>query len=278
MTAFYYSVRETLVANDLEQGTRIAYGQHRQRVVTLQGQIIETSGTMSGGGQPQRGRMGSKLINESESHHTIESLKRLQDGVKEFENELRTLINRKLELEPEVYDLQTKLEEAKQNLIKWRAEVNSLKEQIQNLKQIEAACVQRLSELTPDPAKHAKLVKVLDDFKEKFEKADKLAEKLRNENEELHNKILGVSKELLEEPKAKLQSIEKKINECNTSLTTLAVEIKTSKRNLANSEKKLAGFREDLEVNETLIAKNQKRLEEMDEEGKEIVEKHNEGY
>ena len=44
LPAFYYAVRDTLVANDLEQATRIAYGKTRYRVVTLDGQLIDQSG------------------------------------------------------------------------------------------------------------------------------------------------------------------------------------------------------------------------------------------
>ena len=44
LPAFYFALRDTLVANDLEQATRIAYGKTRYRVVTLQGQLIDTSG------------------------------------------------------------------------------------------------------------------------------------------------------------------------------------------------------------------------------------------
>lgn len=43
-TAFYFSLRNTLVAQDLEQASRIAYGATRYRVVTLKGDIIETTG------------------------------------------------------------------------------------------------------------------------------------------------------------------------------------------------------------------------------------------
>lgn len=42
--AFYYAIRDTLVANDLNQASRIAYGKVRHRVVTLNGEIIEPSG------------------------------------------------------------------------------------------------------------------------------------------------------------------------------------------------------------------------------------------
>jgi len=49
--AFYKGVRDTLVADDLDQANRIAFGgQKRWRVVTLAGQLMMASGTMSGGG------------------------------------------------------------------------------------------------------------------------------------------------------------------------------------------------------------------------------------
>ena len=43
-TAFYYAIRDTLVAQNLDHATRIAYGKQRFRVVTLEGQLIDTSG------------------------------------------------------------------------------------------------------------------------------------------------------------------------------------------------------------------------------------------
>jgi structural maintenance of chromosome 4 len=64
--AFYSVLQNTLVANDLEQANRIAYGARRWRVVTLDGQLIDVSGTMSGGGtRVARGGMSSKLVAET---------------------------------------------------------------------------------------------------------------------------------------------------------------------------------------------------------------------
>ena len=60
--AFYKGVFNTLVANDLAQAQRIGYGKKRWRVVTLAGQLIDPSGTMSGGGtRVSRGGMSSKF-------------------------------------------------------------------------------------------------------------------------------------------------------------------------------------------------------------------------
>ena len=53
-----------LVADDMEQANRTAFGVTSMwKVVALAGQVIDTAGTMSGGGnQAARGRMSSKLV------------------------------------------------------------------------------------------------------------------------------------------------------------------------------------------------------------------------
>ncbi|CAG8746436.1 4641_t:CDS:1, partial [Funneliformis mosseae] len=43
-------LQNTLVAQNLQQANRIAFTNTRWRVVTLSGQLIDKSGTMSGGG------------------------------------------------------------------------------------------------------------------------------------------------------------------------------------------------------------------------------------
>ncbi|KAL4569748.1 hypothetical protein LXL04_025390 [Taraxacum kok-saghyz] len=55
--AFFAAMGNTVVAKDIDQATRIAYGgnQEFRRVVTLDGALFEKSGTMSGGGNKPRG-------------------------------------------------------------------------------------------------------------------------------------------------------------------------------------------------------------------------------
>lgn len=61
--ALYLGVSNTLVAPDLETATRWAYDfKTRWRVVTLDGGLIETSGTMAGGGKASR-KGGMRLAN-----------------------------------------------------------------------------------------------------------------------------------------------------------------------------------------------------------------------
>ena len=63
--AFYYGLKNTLVAPNIDAATQIAYHlDRRYRVVTLDGELIELSGTIAGGGKPRSGGMSSKVVQE----------------------------------------------------------------------------------------------------------------------------------------------------------------------------------------------------------------------
>ena len=122
LPAFFKAIGNTLVANDLEQANRIAFGQKRWRVVTLTGQLIDTSGTMSGGGtHVSRGVMSSKLAPEAVQPDAIrryereseDAAKRLQDALAElrtFESEMEGLSKRlpQIEMASQKVDLDLK--------------------------------------------------------------------------------------------------------------------------------------------------------------------------
>uniref|UniRef100_A0A8D3AMU6 Structural maintenance of chromosomes protein n=1 Tax=Scophthalmus maximus TaxID=52904 RepID=A0A8D3AMU6_SCOMX len=85
--AFYFALRDTLVAQDMEQATRMAFQKDKRwRVVTLKGQIIEMAGTMTGGGRIMKGRMGSSIgaeVSQEESLADQEAHMKVQ--IKELE-------------------------------------------------------------------------------------------------------------------------------------------------------------------------------------------------
>ncbi len=82
--AFYHQLRDTLVAKDLAHANRIAYGAKRWRVVTLDGQLIDKSGTMSGGGNKvSRGAMSSKFAADEVSPEQLQRMERDRDSLEE---------------------------------------------------------------------------------------------------------------------------------------------------------------------------------------------------
>lgn len=93
LPAFYSIMQDTLVANDMRQANRIAYGEKRWRVVTLDGKLIEKSGAMSGGGnRPLRGAMDSRFRDTGVTAATVAELQREQD---KLEEELRDIMEQK---------------------------------------------------------------------------------------------------------------------------------------------------------------------------------------
>lgn len=97
--AFWKALQNTLVADSLEQANRIAYGARRWRVVTLAGQLIDSSGTMSGGGsKPSKGGMSSKLTVDAVSPAVLEQYEK---DSRELEMELATSLKEKAAFEAE---------------------------------------------------------------------------------------------------------------------------------------------------------------------------------
>ncbi|KAG0376043.1 hypothetical protein BGX24_008366 [Mortierella sp. AD032] len=98
--AFYSVMQDTLVAQNMDQANRIAYGKQRWRVVTLDGQLIDKSGTMTGGGtRVNRGAMSSTL---STGEFTAEAVAQMEAERDQKETEYRFHQQQKLSLEREL--------------------------------------------------------------------------------------------------------------------------------------------------------------------------------
>jgi structural maintenance of chromosome 4 len=128
--AFYKAVRDTLVANDLDQANRIAYGTKRWRVVTLAGQLIDVSGTMSGGGgKPKSGGMSSKLASDVVSP---EELKRFEKQNESAATELAQANLKLASLEDELEGLRRKGPALEMDIEKAQMALNTLRRRIED--------------------------------------------------------------------------------------------------------------------------------------------------
>lgn len=85
-TAFYHALRDTIVADNLQQANRVAYQGNRWRVVTLQGILFERIGTMSGGGnRVSKGRMCSSFVSDVSPKQLVDMEKKLEHSKQESE-------------------------------------------------------------------------------------------------------------------------------------------------------------------------------------------------
>merc|ERR1719265_1010468 len=125
--AFFFALHHTLVAKDLEQATRIGLGgRSRWRVVTLEGQMIETSGAMSGGGgQVCKGGMKSSLC-----MYSAEEVRDMVQAYEQANNQLNSARQERRALEDAV--VLTKKEISDFELVEQKCvmDVGSLKKQV----------------------------------------------------------------------------------------------------------------------------------------------------
>lgn len=136
--AFYKGLTNTLVAQDLQQAQRIGYGAKRWRVVTLAGQLIDPSGTMSGGGnRVARGGMSSKLKADKVAPEVVTQYEHERAAVQQEFNAFQT--DRKA-IEQEVAQLRKRIPDIEIQMEKVELDVQTGSKRI-------AEAEKRLSEL-----------------------------------------------------------------------------------------------------------------------------------
>uniref|UniRef100_A0A452SUL1 Structural maintenance of chromosomes protein n=1 Tax=Ursus americanus TaxID=9643 RepID=A0A452SUL1_URSAM len=244
--AFYFALRDTLVADNLDQATRVAYQRDRRwRVVTLQGQIIEQSGTMTGGGSKvMKGRMGSSVVVEiSEEEVTVQ------------------IQEQKVQVEEAVVKLRHDEREMRNTLEKFTASIQRLSEQEEYLnvqvKELEA----NVLATAPDKKKQKLLEENV-----KYDNVAERAGKVEAEVKRLHNIIVEINNHKLKAQQDKLDKINKQLDECASAITKAQVAIKTADRNLKKAQDSV--FRTEKEIKDT-----EKEVDDLTAEQKSIEDK-----
>lgn len=274
--AFYSVLQNTLVAKDLEQANRIAYGARRWRVVTLDGQLIDVSGTMSGGGtRVARGGMSSKLVAET-SKEQVSKLEVDRDGL---EQELRVFQERQQELEATLKGLDDQIPHVETTIQKTGLEIDSF---TRNL----ADAQRRVSELTSaqqpsksDNARISILERQITSHERESEKLHAETADVETEISELQAKIMEIGGVRLRAQKAKVDGLKEQIATLTEEISNSEVaKSKSEKQKLkhekayAEAEKELAAAAVDIEVLDAEIAAQSKDASSHQKQAEEAQE------
>nr|XP_019943641.1 PREDICTED: structural maintenance of chromosomes protein 4 [Paralichthys olivaceus] len=266
--AFYFALRDTLVAQDMEQATRMAFQKEKRwRVVTLKGQIIEMAGTMTGGGRVMKGRMGSSIGTEVSQ----EELDRMESKLNERVSKLQGCQERKLQLEENIQRLRMQLRDMKNTLEKYANSMTSLADQEAHLKLQMKELEANVIAAAPDKAKQKQMEKSLDAFKKDFDAASSKAGKVENEVKRLHNLIVDINSHKLKAQQDKLDKVNKELDDCSSTITKAQVAIKTAGRNLKKCEESVSRVQLELEENEKSMAEFTEQLKKLEDEAGEIM-------
>lgn len=279
--AFYKALRDTLVVDTLEQANRIAFGGHKRwRVVTLAGQLIDASGTMSGGGTSvQRGGMSSKLAADAVPPEVI---RKYQETSEEDARALEEAVR-------ELRELEAKVEALKQSAPRLDLAIDKVQLDIRNAAKRIADTERRVKELkydqytragnnlvltphrsqskpdTNDVSRIATLDRGIDAATAELEKLQGKANAIEAEIKALEKKILEIGGARLLSQKSKVDGLRLHINLANDEITKAEVA-------KAKAEKDRVKHQSAVESNTAELEDVQRELADLEEQLEECAE------
>uniref|UniRef100_A0A8C0Z9V2 Structural maintenance of chromosomes protein 4 n=1 Tax=Cyanistes caeruleus TaxID=156563 RepID=A0A8C0Z9V2_CYACU len=263
--AFYFALRNTLVAKNLEEATRIAFQKEKRwRVVTLQGQIIEVSGTMTGGGgKVMKGRMGSSVVMDISE----EEISKMESQLQKDSKRAVQCEEEKSQLEEAIRKLQQDIREMRNTSEKYTASIQGFSEQEIDLKNQTKELEANVAAAAPDKTKQKELEKVLEDYERVAEKAKKMEEEVKR----LHQLIMDTNNQKLKAQQDKIDKIDKEIDECSSAITKAQVAARTADRNLKKSEEALQRTEKEMEDNEKEMKNLAAELTTLEDKATEVM-------
>ncbi|KAJ3508271.1 hypothetical protein NLJ89_g5846 [Agrocybe chaxingu] len=304
LPAFFKAVGNTLVANDMEQANRIAFGgSKRWRVVTLDGGLIETSGAMSGGGsQPSRGAMSSKFSAASVSPQTLQSYERdseqaaqqlhqATEELKHAEQELERLKVRDPEIDlsyqklgMDIENVKRRITEADRRCFTWHSSQNKPNTgdlaRISKLESEISAAEKGLGKLKERTAKIEQEIKGLEKKILEIGGSKFLSQKSKVDGIRLHIKLTNdeITKAEVAKSKAEKDSVkfETSVNNNTTTLEEVEAELQELEEELANVSAHVTELKEKLETAQAAAENSKEDLEnlkaELDQKEESVAE------
>jgi structural maintenance of chromosome 4 len=278
LPAFYFALGNTLVANDLDQATRIAYSKESKfRVVSLDGAVIDTSGTMSGGGtQVIRGAMSSHGAANSEPVSPAE--------MANLERTLQAANKRALGLREEKQQLEAEIQGLKETIAKLELDVRKAEMDVQGLATQRDELKATIPKLTEDAEatkgsdgeKVTALEKLVKKHTEALKKHVASSSKLAALVQELQSRMLEVGGVRLQAQKSKVESITNQIDQLNTSITKTNVQNTSTLKLIEKTTKAIEDYEADIKKISKEVEKFKEELEQLESDAAAVLQVYQE--
>lgn len=293
--AFFAAIGNTVVAKDIDQATRIAYGGNREfrRVVTLEGALFEKSGTMSGGGsKPRGGKMGTSIKATSVSREAVE---KAEKELSVLVDKLSSLRQRMSEAVRDYHSSEKAVSHFEMELTKIQKEIDSLKSQHSYLeKQLDS--LRDASQPKKDELDRLhELKNIISEEESEIDRLIQGSKQLKEKALELQKKIEKAGGEKLEAQKSKVNKIQSDIDKTNTEINRHKVQIETGqkmvkkltkgieeskkeKERLVEEQQKLLSTFQAIEQKAFVVQENYKKTQELIDQHKDVLDKAKSDY
>ncbi len=284
--AFYHALRDTLVAPDIDQGSRIAYEQkdgRRWRVVTLDGKIIDLAGTMTGGGaRPMTGLMkllADNAASAKKGQHTLgaatkEDVERLAREEASHLKELDRIMN-------ELAAAQQQLKLLHQDLERCALEAPKLKMQLDSYAGRKQDLARRLPDLERACSLSAEEKRELARLEEEVRVKKAQFEAVRGDTSELQQQIDALKLELeslggdsVKQQKELVDRIAQQVEETSSKISETKVRLTGAEKAVPKLQKQLAAAEKELEEATADAARKEDELAQLMEKFKNERERY----
>lgn len=255
----------TVIVENMDLGVELAKeNNYSFKIVTLQGDIINPSGAISGGSVPKRttsilGR--EKEIEELKEE--IKSIKKKIESVQKEQQEKKAILDnmglKELESESQTIDIKynvekQKLESINENAEKLRLHIAKLKQEKINLnaqkEEIQKFIEQNKIKLEKIKRENEELQKEISNYTEKNKEINKVVDDL---NFDITNLKISVS------------SFDESENSINEIQTLIEKEIENNNLNIKNKKDRIQNLTQEIEKLKTEINKNNEKIKEIKE-------------
>ncbi|VDL21338.1 unnamed protein product [Hymenolepis diminuta] len=273
---FFFALRSTLIADNLDIAVDWAF-KHKQRfrVVTLEGQLIETSGAMSGGGsgRPISGRMNTdaakaKRRSQGMPVHTEASIAAKEKELSACEARLSNARQNREQLEDVVSQLTQRMQEAERVVTKCQNEMERLREEAKILAEEAQQAETRAAQSGPSGKERERMQAAVADLEKQHAIKAKKAAELQTKVEDIKTALLEAGSTRLANVRSRVQLVESKIKETNDLFTKLEVDIKSAQRNQTKCEAKIKAYEEEVENLKAKLTAIEERMGEIEKTAK----------
>lgn len=263
-SAFYKGVGNTLVADNLDQANRIAFGgSKRWRVVTLAGQLIDSSGTMSGGGNHvSRGGMSSKLQAEAVSPQVLKTYEQ------ESEQAARSLEAAQQELR----DIEAEAERLTQAGPEIELEIEKLTMGVNNGKKRLADAERRVQDLKAQSKPNAKDLARIETLDAEIASSTEELEELQTKTGAIEAAIKALEKKILEIGGSKLLKQKSTVDGIRLLHQLANEEVTKAEVMKATAEKNIVKYTSGVETNRAALEEVEQELEELKDQLAEVAQ------
>lgn len=259
------------MAQDLDEATRIGLqGRTRWRVVTLQGGLIDTSGTMSGGGQ----QVCKGGMRASTCEHSPQEVQGLIETYEKENNKLAQLRHTRCQLQEasqltkkEISEFELREQKCEMDVASLQKQLSSYDERLKSMKipQLSSGEKSRLKEVQKLIASRSdELLKI----QNKYNAVEECVQ-------DLHNQIMNIGGDELKAAKASVDDSTKKCEDLRRLIKKSCLDIENMEKNAKKADGNAKSAKDEHSITQKALGVLREEHAKLDDKAEKVLNSYN---